>query len=204
MKPRPESPAPRAGRRRRPADARTPVWLTPHPVRRWMRHPVVTIAADAFAGDAAELMRGRKIRHLPVVDRANRLVGIVTDRDLRQVVFDPAVAGGEGDLDETLGAITVRDVMTWGVLTVRASSDIREAARLMRERKVGALPVVEDGRVVGMLSETDVLRALEELLRSDVTRAVPAPESPRGRGTYDFGFPAPAEDDPWENQGPGD
>jgi acetoin utilization protein AcuB len=156
-----------------------------------MQRRVVTIRPEAPAADAVELMRARKIRHLPVVDGESRLVGIVTDRDLRQVVFDPTMFGGDGDPGETLMALTVRDVMTWGVVTVRPTTDIRQAARLMHERKIGALPVVEDGRVVGLLSETDVLRALQELLRFQVTGPARArDDGDAGRG-YDFGFPAP-------------
>jgi acetoin utilization protein AcuB len=80
------------------------------------------------------------------------------------VVFDPAIQERLGDLAAVLNTLTVRDVMTWGVVTVRPEAQIREAARIMRERKVGALPVVEGERVVGMLTETDVLRAFQDVL----------------------------------------
>jgi acetoin utilization protein AcuB len=110
------------------------------------------------------MMRKRKIRHLPVVDREGHLVGIVTDRNLRQVVFDPAIQERLGDLAALLNTLTVRDVMTWGVITVQPAAQILEAARIMRERKVGALPVVDGERVVGMLTETDVLRAFQDVL----------------------------------------
>jgi len=133
-------------------------------VRDCMTRSAVTIHSDALVRGAVEMMRKRKIRHLPVVDRGGRLVGIATDRDLRQVVFDPRIQARLGDLGRALATLTVRDVMTWGVVTVRPETEIRQAAQVMREQKVGALPVVEGDRVVGILTETDVLRAFQDVL----------------------------------------
>jgi acetoin utilization protein AcuB len=129
-----------------------------------MTRGVATIHSDALARGAADMMRTRRIRHLPVVDRGGRLVGIVTDRDLRQVVFDPALRARAGDLGRALETVTVRDVMTWAVLSVRPDTPLREAAWLMREQKIGALPVVQAGKVVGIVSEMDLLDALARAL----------------------------------------
>lgn len=137
-------------------------------VRDCMTRSAATIHSDALARGAVDMMKKRKIRHLPVVDREGHLVGIVTDRDLRQVVFDPAIQERLGILAETLGALTVRDVMTWGVVTVSPETDIRQAAGLMREQKIGALPVVQGERVMGILTETDVLRAFQDALGKGV------------------------------------
>ncbi len=136
-------------------------------VRDRMSRGVVTIHSDALVRGAASLMRSRRIRHLPVVDREGRLVGIVTDRDLRQVIFDPAIQERLGVDPRALDTLQVREVMTWGVVTVRPESDLAHAARLMHELKVGALPVVDHGRVVGILTESDVVKALEEVLGED-------------------------------------
>jgi acetoin utilization protein AcuB len=133
-------------------------------VRDCMTQPVATVHSDALARGAAELMRARRIRHLPVVDRGGRLVGIVTDRDLRQVIFDPAIRDRAGQVADVLAAITVRDVMTWAVVTVRPGTEIRDAARVMYEQKIGALPVVEGEKVVGILSEADVLKVFQKVL----------------------------------------
>ena len=134
-------------------------------VKDWMARSPATIHSDALVRGAVDMMRKRRIRHLPVVDREGHLVGIVTDRDLRHVVFDPVLQDRLGaDLGEALGAFTVRDVMTWGVVTVHPESDVRHAARLMREQKIGALPVVDGDRVVGILTEADVLRVFQEVL----------------------------------------
>ena len=130
----------------------------------YMTRTATTVRSDALARGAVDMMRKRRIRHLPVVDGDDRLVGIVTDRNLRQIVFDPAVQERLGDLAAALNTLTVRDVMTWGVITVRPEVQIREAARIMRERKIGALPVLDGERIVGILTETDVLRAFEDVL----------------------------------------
>jgi acetoin utilization protein AcuB len=122
------------------------------------------VRPEAHLSEAAKLMRAQKIRHLPVVDGAGRLVGIVTARDLRQALFAPAVHDEHTDVPTLLEALSVADVMTRGVMSIRPATSIRDAARLMYERKLGALPVVERERLVGILTETDVLRAFQELL----------------------------------------
>ena len=143
-------------------------WPDTMRVRDRMTRSAVTIQSDALVKGAVELMRSRRLRHLPVVDHDGRLVGIVTDRDLRQVVFDPAVQVRLGRTTEKLRDLTVRDVMTWGAISVTSATTIRDAARLMHENKVGSLPVVDDDRVVGILTETDVLRTFREMLRDSV------------------------------------
>jgi acetoin utilization protein AcuB len=140
-----------------------------------MRRPVVTIRRDETLDAAWRLLQRRKVRHLPVVDDQGRLVGIVTDRDLRHALIDPrlrrrarrllaptvATAASLAATARSLAALPVEQVMTRAALTVSPETTLREAALLMHERRVGALPVVEaGGRVVGMLSEVDVVRAL--------------------------------------------
>jgi acetoin utilization protein AcuB len=163
-----------------------------------MRAPVTTVGAATSVREAAALMRERGIRHLPVLDGRGRLVGIVTDRDLRQVVFDAAVSGRLGEEAERLGELPVREVMTWGVVTVTPAADLRAAATLMRERRLGALPVVEGGRVVGILTEHDLFGALLALLRARVGH--PEPAAGAAGADYDFGFVLP-ETEPVRNAG---
>lgn len=188
-----------AGTARR-VDHSGPPWLEPMPVRNWM-HPAPTVVrADTAVAVAGELMRTRKIRHLPVVDAEEHLVGIVTDRDLRQVVFDPMIQERLGEAVHALDGLAVREVMTWGVVSVRPSSDLRETAFLMHERKIGALPVVDGGRVVGILSETDVLAALNQILRQRLTEVRPLAGPPGGSEPYDYGFdPGGFEDTDWNH-----
>jgi acetoin utilization protein AcuB len=166
------------------------------PVQRWMRPDVVAIGPGALVRDAVAVMRERGIRHLPVLDAGQRLVGIVTDRDLRQVVFDQALGRIRTD-GEGLGDLRVREVMTWGVVTVSPATDLREAAGVMRERRLGALPVVDAaGHLVGILTERDLIDALRAVLRERVAR--PAAMAGEPGGTYDPGVPAPPDGDPWE------
>ncbi len=178
-----------------------PEWPDPVPVKEWMTQPVTTIGAHAPVRQA--VMKTRKIRHLPVVENDGRLIGIVTDRDLRQMVFDPAIQERLGAGVDALGALTVREIMPWAVITVRPESGIRQASRLMREQKVGALPVVEDGRVVGMLTERDLLRALETLIRDRVKTVRPLAEAPVLPKLYEYGFPEPSWAELWQNEAPG-
>ncbi|HXD99833.1 MAG TPA: CBS domain-containing protein, partial [Candidatus Acidoferrum sp.] len=133
-----------------------------------MTRDVVAVAPDDTLAQAYALMRARRIRHLPVVDRSGRLVGIVTDRDLRQVVFDPTVQARLARATDALRGLTVRDVMTWGAVSVTPATSVRDAARLLHERKIGALPVVEADRVVGILTERDVLATFREMLDEGV------------------------------------
>jgi CBS domain-containing protein len=171
------------------------------PVRDWMHREPVVVAGDLPIAAAVELLRARQIRHLPVVDERGRLIGIVTDRDLRQVVLDPRIVQAPEAAALTLAALTVRDVMTWGVISVRADSDLRAAARLMRERKIGALPVVDDGRVVGILTETDVLAAIDTLLGARVTTIRPLEAAPGDAAAYDYGYAIPDDGDRMPGEG---
>ena len=127
-----------------------------------------TIDADAPIGTAMDLMRTKNLRHLPVVDNAGAILGIVTDRDLRHAAFSPAIGeylstSGQRRLQqfgEALDNVRVKDAMTWGVVTTHPEAPLGHAALIMSERRVGSLPVVADGRLVGMLTERDVLRAV--------------------------------------------
>ena len=152
----------RRGRERAELDAQT--WPDGLRVGELMSRGPATIRADATIGAGWKLMKARKIRHLPVLGAGGRLVGIVTDRDLRQVILDPDIQAQLGHAPRALNVLTIQDVMTWGAITVRPDSDLREAARVMHAHKVGALPVVARGRVVGILTETDLVKALIQLL----------------------------------------
>src|SRR5262245_20528577 len=104
-------------------------------------------------------MYRQRIRHLPVVAADESLKGIVTDRDLRHHLFRPGVFDEIGDVpvESLLRATLVETVMSTPVLQVTPEENVEVAARLMAEHKVGALPVVDQGRVVGVLTESDLL-----------------------------------------------
>ena len=124
-----------------------------------MTREVVTLAPDDTAKAALALCRERRIRHLPVLE-GGRLVGIVSDRDLRSAA--PPL-GGAGRAT-ALAQIRVGDVMADEVVTVLPSDPIEQAANTMRERRIGCLPVVEDDDLVGIITASDVMDALVYLV----------------------------------------
>lgn len=121
-------------------------------VRGRMTREVVTIAPSTTVADALAVLDTNNIRHLPVTD-GGRVVGVVSDRDLRMAISaDPA--GGSG----------VADVMTTEPITVPSSTPVETAARTLTRRRIGCVPVVDDGALVGILTESDLLRAFVELM----------------------------------------
>ena len=132
-------------------------------VRDRMTKDPVTIRVGETARAAADLMHLHKVRHLPVVDAAGKLVGIVTDRDIRQILFAPGMRTRAGESTSLVEQVTVDEIMSSPPITTMPYADLADAAKIMYERKIGALPVVERGRVVGILSEIDVLKAFAEL-----------------------------------------
>jgi len=122
----------------------------------------LTVRWDAPLIEAVRLMKEGRIRHLPVLDGGRRLVGIVTDRDLRHHLFEPRVFKeiGSVSVDALLKAVPVREIMSAPVTTVGPADPLETAARCMLEDKVGSLPVVEHGRVVGIVTETDLLQRI--------------------------------------------
>jgi acetoin utilization protein AcuB len=133
-------------------------------VRDVMTRPAVIFREEMTVGAAVKAMRTRKIRHAPVVGAKGALAGIVTDRDLRQAVLEPALAEEMQSLSQALATRTVKEIMTWDPVTVKPETEIREAARLMHSNKIGALPVIQNGRVVGIVTGSDVLKALIQIL----------------------------------------
>lgn len=127
-----------------------------------MKPNVITIDASASCHEAARRMFRDRVRHLPVVDATGDLVGIVTDRDVRHRLLAPAVFDdGRGlDVEAILKATAVEEVMSIPVVTAASGDDLATAARTMHIEKIGSLPVVESGRVVGIVTETDLLRQI--------------------------------------------
>jgi acetoin utilization protein AcuB len=125
------------------------------------RNLVTSHPSDSCREAVARMSRAR-IRHLPVIAEDGRVVGIVTDRDLRHRLFTPEVFEKIGDVpvEQLLAAVPVRDIMSSPVTTVDADAELAEAAQTMLEDKVGSIVVVEDERPVGILTETDLLRCI--------------------------------------------
>jgi CBS domain-containing protein len=106
-------------------------------------------------------MKVRRFRHLPVVDDTGRVIGIVSDRDLTRVPFTATQAG-----QAVPTGVPVERIMSAVVVSVRPDDDIAEAARLMLEHRIGALPVIDDGRLVSIVSDIDLLKMLSQNFRS--------------------------------------
>lgn len=105
---------------------------------------------------ADDIMRLGRVRHLPVLDDdEQRLVGIVTQRDLFRDALAHALGYGKPAQRKILDTLAVKDVMATEVVTVRPDASLVYAARVLTERKIGCLPVVDDGRLVGILTEGD-------------------------------------------------
>lgn len=135
--------------------------MTPNPVTVTPRNAIRT---------AVNLMREGGFRRLPVVDRG-RLVGIITDRDLRRAANSPFVVREQWYDNFILDHIEVGSCMTPNPITIEPGKSIVEAAQVMRNHKIGGLPVVADGQLVGIVTDTDLLDFLIKLLEPD---AVPA------------------------------
>jgi CBS domain-containing protein len=121
------------------------------------------IDGEATCHDAALAMARRRVRHLPVVGGDGRLVGMLTDRDLRHHLLSAPAAQEIGRLRvrDLLARTPVRDVMTRTVTVTRPEAELATVVTTMRERRIGSLPVTDDdGHVVGMVTETDLLRQI--------------------------------------------
>jgi acetoin utilization protein AcuB len=125
-------------------------------VQRWMTQPVVTVHEDCPAVLAFRKMHEHQIRRLPVVDEDGALVGIVADRDLRGA----ALAVMNGDSAQGDEEKLVRDFMTREVITVTPKDDVRDAALTMLSNRFTGLPVMDGGKLVGMITVTDLMEIL--------------------------------------------
>jgi acetoin utilization protein AcuB len=124
----------------------------------------ITIASKATVADASELMRNNKVRRLPVMDDG-KLVGIVTDRDLREVSPSPATSLSIFELNYLLAKMKVADTMRRNVITIRENQTIEEAALAMYTNKIGGLVVMNDaGKVTGVITETDIFKSFVDVM----------------------------------------
>ena len=127
-------------------------------VRELMTGAPITVSPDTSVLDARRLMLKERIRHLVVTDD-RRLVGIITDRDIRLNLPSQATSLSMWEVNYLLAKLTVGQAMTKGVIIIGPDRDARAAAQLMLEHKVGALPVLDGEVLIGILTETDILRA---------------------------------------------
>jgi acetoin utilization protein AcuB len=135
-------------------------------VSRSMARKVATVDRNTGLLEAHSLMQRLGIRHLPVVDADNRLLGMITDRDIRSALpYELIKGGGEPQVREKYAHVKVGEVMTTDLLTISPTHTLPDALLLIEQKKVGAFPVVDDeGKLVGILSVRDLLRAFINVL----------------------------------------
>lgn len=135
-------------------------------IERRMRLAVITIQKNDTVDRAQTLMAQNGIRHLPVLD-GRRLVGVITDRDVHGVMVRQRAGAGSADAGRAyflVPGVLVEEAMTPDPVTVPPGADLDDAARLLITRKIGCLPVVERGRVVGIITGADILGVVTEIM----------------------------------------
>lgn len=128
-----------------------------------MSRPVIFLTPEMPVHDALDLFKKERIRRAPVI-KDGKLVGIVSEKDLLNASPSPATTLSIWEMHYLLSKITVADVMTKNVITVTEDTPIEEAARIMADNKIGGLPVMRDGQVVGIITETDLFKIFLELM----------------------------------------
>jgi len=124
----------------------------------------VTVTVHATLPDIARLMHDKRIRRVPVLDDDGKLVGIVSDRDVRENMPSPATTLSKWEINTLLDKLTAEEIMTSPVLVTSPDCPLEEAARVLLEKKIGALPVLKGDDLVGIITETDFFRAFVDML----------------------------------------
>jgi acetoin utilization protein AcuB len=126
---------------------------------------------DPFCGrpempvtEAQELMREKKIRHLPIVDDDGTLVGLITQRSLLRALPSDVSNFSRFEISYVLAKIKVRDVMATDLITVDQNTAVEEAARVMADQRIGCLPVMQDDTLVGIITDNDLFTIMVDLL----------------------------------------
>jgi acetoin utilization protein AcuB len=127
-----------------------------------MSHPVISVAPETPVHDALAMFKKENIRRAPVV-KEGKLLGIVSDSDLLNASPSPATTLSIWEINSLLSKVTVRHVMTKKVKTIEVDTPIEDAARIMADCKIGGMPVTNKGKIVGMITATDLFKVLLEM-----------------------------------------
>jgi CBS domain-containing protein len=141
-------------------------------VRDLMQREVTTLDADDTLDLADDIMRLGRVRHFPIVS-GGVLVGVLSQRDLFRAAASSLLQLHWESSRAVLAAVPVKAVMSTDVHAIGPDRPLRDAVAMMLREKIGCLPVVEDGRLVGLVSESDALRLLGDLLAADEAPAKP-------------------------------
>ena len=129
----------------------------------WMQHEVIRVTAETSIGEAKEILSHHKFRHLPVTDD-DTLLGIITSTDLNKAMPSP-VDSQVGPEDQIIAEqVKVSAFMTTNPITVSAMTPLEEVANLMRKFKIGAIPVVEESTLIGIITETNIFEAFRAIM----------------------------------------
>ena len=129
----------------------------------WMTKDVITVPLDMPILEARDVMKENLVRRLPVL-KNGKLVGIVTQGDIQEAGPSDATSLSIWELNYLLARMTVKEIMTKDVITVSPETPIEEAALIMRRKKIGGLPVIEDDKLVGIITESDIFGVLIEAM----------------------------------------
>lgn len=132
-----------------------------------MSHPVITVSPETPVHDALALFKRENIRRAPVM-KNGKLVGIVSEKDLLNASPSPVTSLSVWEMHYLMSKVTVKSVMTKKVKTIDVDTPIEEAARIMVDMKIGGLPVTRSGKIVGMITETDLFKIFFELMGARV------------------------------------
>ena len=125
----------------------------------WMTKMVFTVSPDDGIMDALTLMKENSIKHLPVM-KGDKIKGIVSDRDIREFCPSAATSLDVYELHYLLAKLKIKDIMKTGLFTTTPDTPVEEAAMLLYDNQIGCLPVIENGRIAGIISDRDIYRAL--------------------------------------------
>lgn len=128
-----------------------------------MSHPVISVTPEAPIHDVLVMFKKEHIRRAPVM-KDGKLVGIVSQRDLLNASPSPVTSLSVWEMNYLISKVTVKQVMSKKVKTIDTDTPIEEAARIMADSKIGGMPVMRSGQVVGMITETDLFKILLELM----------------------------------------
>lgn len=144
---------------------------------RMSKHPL-SISANESISSVHRYMQEQNVRHLPVVDKDGKMIGLVTDEDLLKAEPSAATSLSMWEIHSLLDKVKAKNVMVRDPVTTLEDTPIEEAAHLMRDNKIGCLPVMREGKLVGIITETDILCAFMEFFSARqkglrITMAVP-------------------------------
>ena len=137
----------------------------------YMTTDTVTLSESARLREGMELILVRRVRHVPIIGDAGELVGIVSDRDMMRAMPSPLSPPTPEEYEALLDQTPIERIMTREPLTVEADTPVREAVLLMLDKKISGLPVVRDGTVVGLFTQTDALRGYLRFLEGSAPAA---------------------------------